>query len=60
MNDEQKKVFTAPADGLFKANSEEIKPIKLIKPKKDEQGNDIIRGYFKWYEGYEGYEDEKK
>ena len=26
---------------------------KLIKPKKDAQGNDIIRGYFHWYEGYE-------
>ena len=26
---------------------------KLIKPKKDAQGNDIIRGYFNWYEGYE-------
>jgi len=54
MNNEKKEVFTAPADGLYKVNNEEI---KLIKPKKDAQGKDIIRGYFNLYEGYR---DEKR
>lgn len=47
---EEKEDFVAPVTGTYKVGNGKI---KLIKPRKDNKGNDILIGYHCWYEGHE-------